>query len=132
LKITADTDILVRAMAGDDLHQTAVAESALADAELVAVTGSVLCELVWVVCRGYKIPASDVSAWIWRLVQSGNVVADLQVVEAGLAMLDAGGDFADGVIAYQGKMLGASTFASFDRQAVRLMKRRGEPANLLV
>ncbi len=29
-------------------------------------------------------------------------------------MLDAGGDFADGVIAYEGQWLGADTFVSFD------------------
>jgi hypothetical protein len=32
-------------------------------------------------------------------------------------MLDAGGDFADGVIAYEGKWLGAETFVSFDKKA---------------
>jgi predicted nucleic-acid-binding protein len=42
-------------------------------------------------------------------------------VEAGLALLDAGGDFADGVIAYEGNWFGAETFLSFDKTAVRLM-----------
>jgi predicted nucleic-acid-binding protein len=36
--------------------------------------------------------------------------------EAGLALLDAGGDFADGVIAYEGSWLGADAFVSFDKK----------------
>ncbi len=33
--------------------------------------------------------------------------------------VDAGGDFADGVIAYEGRWLGGETFVSFDRKAAR-------------
>ncbi len=46
------------------------------------------------------------------------------------AALDAGGDFADGVIAHEGRWLGAETFVSFDRKAVELMRSRGQPARL--
>ena len=46
-------------------------------------------------------------------------------------MLDAGGDFADGVIAYEGNWLGADTFVSFDKKAVKLMTAQGKPARLL-
>jgi predicted nucleic-acid-binding protein len=51
--------------------------------------------------------------------------------EAGLAQLDAGGDFADGVIAHEGSWLGADTFISFDKTAVKLMEARGESVRLL-
>jgi predicted nucleic-acid-binding protein len=51
--------------------------------------------------------------------------------EAGLALLNAGGDFADGVIAYEGSWLGADTFISFDKKAVKLMKARGGSVRLL-
>lgn len=37
----------------------------------------------------------------------------------------AGGDFADGAIAYEGRWLGAETFVSFDRKAVEMLKARG-------
>jgi predicted nucleic-acid-binding protein len=47
-------------------------------------------------------------------------------VEAGLALLDAGGDFADGIIAYEGRWLGAEMFVSFDKRAAKLMKAQGE------
>lgn len=39
-------------------------------------------------------------------------------VEAALAVLNAGGDFADGLIAYEGNWLGAETFVSFEEKAV--------------
>jgi len=52
-------------------------------------------------------------------------------VEAGLAVLDDGGDFADGVIAFEGASLGADTFASFDKDAVKRVKKQGQAASLL-
>lgn len=52
-------------------------------------------------------------------------------VEAGLEMLEAGGDFADGVIAHEGAWLGGETVVSFDKQAVELLVRQGQPARLL-
>jgi predicted nucleic-acid-binding protein len=54
-------------------------------------------------------------------MNSGNVVANRPAVEAGLALMDAGGDFADGIIAYEGSWLGADMFVSFDKTAVKLL-----------
>jgi predicted nucleic-acid-binding protein len=48
-----------------------------------------------------------------------------------LALLDAGGDFADGVIAHEGSWLGADTFISFDKKAVKLMEAQGGSVRLL-
>jgi predicted nucleic-acid-binding protein len=59
------------------------------------------------------------------------VVTHLPAVETGLAVLDQGGDFADGVIAYEGAWLGAQEFVSFDKQAVKLLKAQGKRARLL-
>jgi predicted nucleic-acid-binding protein len=52
-------------------------------------------------------------------------------VEAGLALLKAGGDFADGLIAYEGSWLGGEAFVSFDKRAVALIKRQGQEARVL-
>jgi predicted nucleic-acid-binding protein len=68
---------------------------------------------------------------IRRLVNSANVVVNRPAVDAGLAILDGGGDFADGVIAYEGSWLGADTFVSFDKKAVKLMEAEGGSARLL-
>ena len=45
-------------------------------------------------------------------------------------MLAAGGDFADGVIAFDGRRLGGEVFASFDRKAVELIAVNGGGAEL--
>jgi predicted nucleic-acid-binding protein len=52
-------------------------------------------------------------------------------IEAGLSVLDAGGDFADGVIAYEGDWLGAEEFVSFDAKAVAVLQSQGSRARLL-
>lgn len=56
---------------------------------------------------------------------------DRSAAEAGLKMLRAGGDFADGVLAHEGRWLGGETFVSFDRKAVALLQGQGESARLL-
>ena len=48
-----------------------------------------------------------------------------------LALLDGGGDFADGVIAYEGNWLGGEIFLSFDKKAVKLITAQGAAAQVL-
>jgi len=47
------------------------------------------------------------------------------------ALLEAGGDFADGVIAFEGRRLGGDVFISFDRRAVAMITAGGGKARLL-
>ena len=131
MKITVDTNVLVRAITGDDESQSKVAQLELAKADVVALALPALCELVWVLSQGYKVPFADIVEAIRRLINAGNVVVNRPTVEAGLSLLEAGGDFADAVIAYEGSWLGAEIFVSFDRKAVKLMEARGESARLL-
>jgi predicted nucleic-acid-binding protein len=79
----------------------------------------------------YGLPAVEVAAAIRALLAAGNVEVDRPAVAAGLTMLDAGGDFADGVIAYEGRWLGAETFVSFDKSAVEMLTAQGVSARLL-
>lgn len=131
MKVTADTNVLVRAITGDGERQGKTAQAALARAEMIALTLPAFCELVWVLAQGYKVPSVDIAQAIRRLVNAANVVANRPAVEAGLAVLDAGGDFADGIIAHEGNWLGAETFVSFDKQAVKMMAALGGSARLL-
>jgi predicted nucleic-acid-binding protein len=131
MKITADTNVLVRVITEDHESQSRVAQSALRKAEIVAVPIPALCELVWVLAQGYKVPPPDIAKALRVLMNGSNIVANRPAVDAGLAMLDAGGDFADGAIAYEGNWLGADTFVSFDKKAVKLMETRGVSASLL-
>ncbi len=131
MKITADTNILVRALTGDDKRQSKIAQTELANADVLALALPALCELVWVLQQGYKVPAAEIADAIRRLANVGNVVANQRAIEAGLAMLEAGGDFADGVIAFEGSWLGGETFVSFDKKAVQRLEARGQSARLL-
>ena len=131
MKITADTNVLVRAVVGDDAAQSELAKTVLRDAELVALPITALCEFVWVLSQGYGISRPDISETIGVLINAANVVVNRPAAEAGLAILTAGGDFADGVIAFEGQWLGASKFLSFDRQAVKLAKAQGLSAEVL-
>ena len=131
MKVTADTNVLVRAITGDDERQSKAAQAELANADVVALALPALCELVWVLSQGYKIPSAEIAETIRRLMNGVNVVVNRPAAEAGLALLDAGGDFADGIIAYEGNWLGADTFISFDKKAVTLMKVQGASVRLL-
>jgi predicted nucleic-acid-binding protein len=132
VKITADTNVLVRAIVGDNPKQAKAAQNELRRAEVVAVATPTLCELVWVLAQGYRISAAEVADAVRVLINSTNVIVDRLAAEAGLAMLEAGGDFADGAIAYEGQRLGADVFVSFDKQAVKLLEAQGAGARLLV
>ena len=131
MKITADTNVLVRAAVQDDAHQARRAAKVLQEADLVAVPIAVLCEFVWVLRRGYKKSAADISNAIHRLIDSANVVTNRPAVEIGLSVLEAGGDFADGVIAYEGNWLGAEELVSFDSKAVSVLRALGNRVRLL-
>lgn len=131
-KIIADTNVLLRMAVGDDTAQEQAAARSLRSAELIAVSTHALCELVWVLSsQRYKTSREAIAASIRDLLDSPNVVADRPKVEAGLRMLDAGGDFADGVIAYEGQWLGGEVFTSFDKRAIDLLKGQGQQAALL-
>ena len=131
MRITADTNVLVRAIVGDHERQSSLAQRELAGAESVAITLPALCELVWVLSQGYKMPTADIAEALRRLVNASNVSMNRPAVEAGLALLDAGGDFADGITAFEGRWLGGEEFVSFDRKAVTLLTVQREPARLL-
>ena len=111
MRVAVDTHVLVCAVVGDDPAQAAIAAKVLTDAILVAVALPSLCEQVWVLCRVYAFALADAAA--------------------GLAVLDAGGDFADGVIAYEDQWLSGATFMSFDKKAVSLLTAQCHSARLL-
>lgn len=131
MKITADTNVLLRAIVADDEAQSRLAIEALEGAEMVVVSLQSLCEFVWVLGRRYGVSRAGISGAVRRLMETRNVVLNRPAVEAGLSVLDAGGDFADGAIAYEGAWLGAETFVSFDKQAVTLLTTQGRRARLL-
>ena len=131
MKITVDTNVLVRSVVRDDKKQARAAEKILKEATVIAVALPTLCEFVWVLRKVYDLAPADIAAAIRALLDADNLVVNYPAAEAGVSMLDAGGDFADGVIAYEGSWLGGETFVSFDKKAVALLTEQGQLATLL-
>ncbi len=131
MKIIADTNVLLRAIVGDDVEQSKVALDTLTKASLVAISPQALCELVWVLDRSYGVQRVDIARVVRSLLETGNVVVDRALAQHGLNFFEQGGDFADGVIAFSGRMMGGEEFVSFDRKAVRIVEADGQSARLL-
>ena len=131
MKISADTNVLVRAAVRDDARQARVAFRVLKDASMIAIGLACLCEFVWVVKGVYGFSSSDAALAIRRLLDAENVEMNRPAVEAGLAMLDAGGEFADGVIAAEARWMGGEMFVSFDRKAISKLSAQNHSARLL-
>jgi len=131
VKITPDTNVLLRIAVMDDEIQTAIALRALESAESIVVPLPTLCEFVWVLRQSYKRPAVEVAASLQELLASSIVETNRPAADAGIAIMLAGGDFADGVIAFEGAQSDGSTFLTFDRKAASLVKKIGVEAELL-
>jgi len=131
MKITVDTNVLVRSLVRDDKKQARAAEKALKEAAIIAVALPTLCEFLWVLRKVYDLTSTDIAVAMRALLDTSNLVVNRPAAEAGLSMLDAGGDFADGVIAHEGNWLGGETFVSFDKKAVALLTAQGQSATLL-
>jgi predicted nucleic-acid-binding protein len=131
MKIIADTNVLLRFVLGDDPEQYNLALDAMEKSEAVAVTNHALCEMTWVLRTRYGVSRPAIAATIHELLETGNVLLDSAAVNAGLTTLEAGADFADGVIDYEGRWLGGETFVSFDKKAVAAITKQGMKAELL-
>src|SRR5258708_11387028 len=131
MKIAVDTNVLVRAAVRDDVEQADAATKLMARAKMVAIAMTSLCEFVWVLRSVYRFQSSDIAKAIRTLLAAENVEANRPAIDAGLAVLDAGGYFADGVMAYECKWLGAETFVSFDKKAVEMLAAQGMSVRFL-
>jgi predicted nucleic-acid-binding protein len=103
----------------------------LRDAEIVAVSLPTLCEFVWVLRQGYKRKRSEVVSVLRAMLDTANFSLDAPAVEAGITVGLAGGDFADGVAAFEGSRLGGALFVTFDRKAAALLTQSGTNVQLL-
>jgi predicted nucleic-acid-binding protein len=131
MKIIADTNVLLRFVLDDDPEQYKLALDAMEKSEAVAVTNHALCEMAWVLRSRYGVSRAAIAVTIRGLLETKNVVLDSATVNAGLTALEAGADFADGVIDYEGRWLGGETFVSFDKKAVTAIAKQGQKTRLL-
>lgn len=132
MKIVVDTNVLLRSAIHDDERQAQIAEELLAAADPAYVTLPCLCEFVWVLAKRYKLNRLQIEGALSRLYNAPNIVMNRAAVDAGIQLLRSGADFADGIIAYEGRWLGGETFVSFDKNAVQALVTNGQKARLLV
>jgi predicted nucleic-acid-binding protein len=131
MKIIADTNVLLRAALGDDPGQSVSAMRAIDGADAVVITQHALCEFVWVLRTTYRMRREDIRSAVITLCGIGNVVLDRAALDSGLKVMEAGADFADGMIAHDGAMAGGEEFVSFDKKALAALEKQGVKAKLL-
>jgi predicted nucleic-acid-binding protein len=131
VKIIADTNLLVRLAVNDDPGQRRAAARAVEEAEIVIVGLHALCEMAWVLRAKYRSSRDQIIPAIESLCGIENVVVDKAAVNAGLDAMRSGADFADAVIAYEGRMAGGDVFVSFDEKAVDVLTNLGIKSRLL-
>ena len=120
MKITADTNVLVRAVVQDDVDQARAAIGEMELAETIAVTLPTLCEFVWVLSRAYTFTRQDIVSAVEGLMAVAKVALDRPAAEAGLAVFKAGGDFADGAIRFDASRARCEHIVTFDQDFARL------------
>ncbi len=121
MTIAVDTNVLVRYLTWDDEAQAEAAAAVIETDEVVAISTIVLYELAWVLKRAYRYRNDEIADAIRRIIASRNIAVDRPVAEAGLNMLERGGDFADGVIKADAIRAKSRQIVTFDRDFARLL-----------
>ena len=116
MRIALDTNVLVRYLTWDDDIQSPLSAKAIEGAETVVVSSVVLCETVWVLERAYKLKGKEIAKTLKDFVESETIEVDRPLAEAGLAALDRGGDFADGLILFEAERAKVDHLVTFDQQ----------------
>jgi predicted nucleic-acid-binding protein len=131
MKIVADTNLLVRLAVSDEPGHMRLAAKTVKEAEAVIVGNLAISEMVWVLRARYRFSKAQIAQAIGNLRDVQNVVVDATAVEAGLAAMRSGADFADGIIAHEGVWLSGEEFVSFDKKAVAALEKQGQKARVL-
>ncbi|MEJ1937357.1 type II toxin-antitoxin system VapC family toxin [Nostoc sp. NIES-2111] len=122
--IGLDTNVLLRAITGDDPVVTPLAEgvlSGLTDAKPGVVNGVVLAELAWPLRTRYGYARTEIAGIIERLTARSAIhVGDRDAVMAAITRSrEEGLDFADALIGELNRSAGCSTTLTFDQKAAR-------------
>jgi predicted nucleic-acid-binding protein len=124
--IGVDTNVLLRAMVGDDHGQSPRARkllrAATASGEQVFVNHVVLCEFAWVLDRTRRLARAEIAALIEAVLEAAEFeVDDRGVVEEAVASYKTGSaGFADTLIGVLNRQARCRTTFTFDRRAARL------------
>ena len=131
MNITVDSNVLIRYTMMDDPVQSELARKVIDQAETICIPSLTLCEYVRVLATAYGLSRAEITQAIGAILEADNVRVDQFAVDKALAMLEAGGDFADGVIAFEGQWLGADEFVTFNQPAAEMLNAAGIPARYL-
>lgn len=130
MNVVIDTNIIVRTLVSPkskgDAEQRQIAFNLFQKFDKVIIPTHVFCELSWLL-KGYNFQKPQIYFAFQMILESDKFVCREEEIEAGMLMLEKGGDFADGINEYSGRVLahGNCLFASFDKQAVQLLNERG-------
>jgi predicted nucleic-acid-binding protein len=123
MMIAVDTNILVRHLTQDDSEQAKIADSLLqqyfGQPQSIFINNIVICELVWVLERGYKYSREQISSAIRFILSTEEFAFEYQNI-LWLALEDyelKNFDFSDSIIALLNNHNGADTTFTFDKEA---------------
>nr|WP_295659242.1 type II toxin-antitoxin system VapC family toxin [Polymorphobacter sp.] len=127
--ISFDTNVLARAILGDDEQQSPIAVALLARTGMVVPT--VLLELVWVLGSKAGWSRPEIASALDDLLDIRTLtIVESEAVEWAVARYAAGADFADMLhLALSGE---ATVFATFDKDIVRFADAGVVPVETLV
>ena len=135
MKITVDTNILIRFFIKDDKVQTQKVWDIFFEAEEIFIPITVLCEVVWVLSFSYKLNNNLIAEKLKQLIKIPIIIVDKSAVNFGIKCLELNGDFADGVNAFLGTEFfgdNSAKFISFDKKAVKILNSMGIDTILMV
>lgn len=116
-----DTNFLLRFLLADDVEQSSIARSYFTNRNYTLVIDiAVLCEAVWVMKKRAKLKNEIIIKVLQSLATESHIHIDKTRFNHGLEFLKQGGDFADGIIAYQTQQYPNAKFLSFDKQARKI------------
>jgi predicted nucleic-acid-binding protein len=120
-----DTNVLIRYLTQDDRTQAAVAGQFLARCtsdDPGYVNRVVLCELVWVLDRGYGYTRSQIAGVLDKLLRTGSLeIEDRAIAWEALATYAQGpADYSDCIIAAGNRARGCESTATLDARAAKL------------
>lgn len=116
-----DTNTLVRLLVDDDARQAArvvaLCERTAAAGETLFVSDVVVCELVWVLGRGYRISRDRIEGMLDALLRTRHLrFREPDRLRDALAAFGRGrGDFADYLIREHARAAGCDAVVTFDR-----------------
>lgn len=131
MKVAFDTNLILRLLVDDDPIQTALARQTAREASQIIYSTVALCETVWTLRRFYKLDRAEIIGALTMLLDDPRAVTEWDAYRVAFAILQNGGDLADGFLAVEGGRMGAQTFATFDKDAARLLEAQGLSVTLL-